>query len=53
MIFWGRTTQEVEPRQGVEELVNTGVRTPHTHTATMTAGKATSAGFTFFLIILS
>ena len=48
MIFWERTTQEVEPRQGVEELVNTGVRTPHTHTATMTAGKATSAGFTFF-----
>ena len=52
-IFWEQTTQEVEPRQGVEKLVNIGARTPHTHTATMTAGKATSAGFTFFLIILS
>ena len=53
MIFWERTTQEVEPPQRAEELVNIGVRTPHTHTATMTAGKATSAGVTFFLVTLS
>merc|ERR1719394_2303568 len=44
MIFWERTTREVEPPQRAEELVNTGLRTPHTHTATMTAGKATFAG---------